>query len=138
MRKLLNRLLSKKLKMEYPEDIMTITKENKMYFKGKEVDLKQLAKWKDDIEVLNSLEIYKILKDSMRNDAQALIFKKSNNFDDVLNGKMILWTLEQLDAYVGSILFKYTIMQSIKDREDAMLNKVKDKENNIKKNKYTL
>lgn len=124
--------------MEYPEDIMTITKENKMYFKGKEVDLKQLAKWKDDIEVLNSLEIYKILKDSMRNDAQALIFKKSNNFDDVLNGKMILWTLEQLDAYVGSILFKYTIMQSIKDREDAMLNKVKDKENNIKKNKYTL
>lgn len=128
MRKLLNRLLSKTLKMEVPEDIMTVTKENKIYFKGKEVEHKQLTKWKDDLEVLGSLEIYKVLKDSMKNDAQALIFKKSNNFDDVLNGKMILWTLEQMDAYISSILLKWTIVQNTKEREASFLKDAKDKQ----------
>lgn len=132
MRKLLNRLLSKTLGMVYPEDIMTITKENKMYFKGKEVDLKQLTKWKDDLEILGSLEIYKVLKDSMKNDANALIFKKSKDFDDVLNGKMVLWTLEQMDAYIDSILWNYTVTQNLKDRDEAMLNKAKEREKIIK------
>lgn len=118
--------------MVYPEDIMTITKENKMYFKGKEVDLKQLTKWKDDLEILGSLEIYKVLKDSMKNDANALIFKKSKDFDDVLNGKMVLWTLEQMDAYIDSILWNYTVTQNLKDRDEAMLNKAKEREKIIK------
>ena len=120
-RKLINWLLNRLLKVQNPKEILTVTKDSKMLFKGKEVTLKEVQKMADDLEIITRLDIYKILNESIINDAQALIFNKSNNFDDVLNGKMILWTIEQQKAYIQSIITKYSILKTLKDREDAII-----------------
>lgn len=123
MRKTLNWLVTKLIKIQDVKDFLTITKTE--MFVGKEKykhsDIKGMVK---DIEVIKQIPTWNIVKNTLINQAQDAIFNKSTNFDQVVNAKMILWTLKEIDNYFDTIIRKekeYKVSEEQKKAQDSYL-----------------
>ena len=56
-----------------------------------------------EARTINRLPLFKKVNESMRNVAKNMIFNKSKTIDDIIAGKMVLWTLEVIDKKYDSI-----------------------------------
>ena len=65
-----------------------------IYINGKKLDENELLSLKQEVHRFKASQLYQLLQETPKQQSLKLIFEKSENFDDVRNGKMILYTLD--------------------------------------------
>jgi hypothetical protein len=97
-RKLINYLTSHLLSVVEEKYIITqVTLENgRAYYllNGKKIDVAYLAKLKHEASHLKETELWKIFDNTLRSHAHKMMFVKSETFEDVLSGKLMLYNLD--------------------------------------------
>ena len=61
---------------------------------GEKVSKEYLSRLKSDANILKDMEIWKIFEHTIRAQAHKAMFVKSENFEDVLAGKLMLYNLD--------------------------------------------
>lgn len=90
--------LTKKL---YPgltsDDILIVAGENVIIHKGKALSRDDAIRIKESAELFSKSAIWQYLKTDARYQAQLMMFERSTSTEDMKNGKMMLFLIEQLD-----------------------------------------
>lgn len=76
------------------EDIVSFDKSGNCLIKGKKLSEQELANIRQEIAYLDNGVLWKILSSYTAQEARKLIFEKSNNFEQVLSGKLMLYNLD--------------------------------------------
>lgn len=100
---IINFLLSKLLRITPVETYFEYIKGN-ILKDGKKIEENDIKRWANEIKLIRELDIFGIVTSTLNMEAQTYIFKDSKNFKDVINGKMILWTLRQMNGYFDKIV----------------------------------
>jgi len=97
-KKLINYLTSHLLSVIEEKYIITqVTLENgRGYYllNGKKIDVAYLGKLKQEASILKETELWKIFDNTLRSHAHKMMFVKSETFDDVMAGKLMLYNLD--------------------------------------------
>lgn len=100
---IINFLLSKLLHITPVSTYLEYIKGN-ILKDGKKIEENDIKRLANEIKLIRELDIFGIVTSTLNMEAQTYIFKDSKNFKDVLNGKMILWTLRQMNGYFDKII----------------------------------
>ena len=79
-----------------PDSIITTGKINGkeiLYLHGKALEEAEIKNLQQEIKHLKSLWIWKIMTETLKDQAQQVMFVKSKDFNDMVAGKMMLYNL---------------------------------------------
>ena len=81
------------------------TSDGRSYYllNGEKIDVEYLARLRQDCNILKESELWKILQNTLRSQAHRMIFIKSQNFDDVLSGKLMVYNLDVQKRIIETI-----------------------------------
>lgn len=91
-----------------PDDIITISynpdKTIKNIILGGEVTTPAMVKiLKEEIKAFRAFNLYKIFKSTLKDQARDIMFTKSQTFEDMRSGKMMLYNLSVIDNILDKI-----------------------------------
>ncbi len=69
-------------------------KDNKVYLNEKLIDEKLLDRLKADARMYHNTELWKLMTETLMQDAQIRMFNNATDFQDMMNGKMVLYTID--------------------------------------------
>ncbi len=91
------RILNLALKSLFPifqvENVLSFKKDG-VYLGEKKIDEKLLDRLKADARMYHNTELWKIMSETLMQDAQIRMFNNATDFQDMLNGKMVLYTID--------------------------------------------
>lgn len=92
------RLLNWALKKLFPvfnlENVLTVDKAGRLYLNKKLVDGKKLANLKEQVRLVKNSELWSIMSETLLYQAQQTMFNESKTLQDLMNGKMICYTVD--------------------------------------------
>ncbi len=118
--RVINWLLSKLLNIKSVEKAIEI-KNNEIYLDGELIQYNELSNMKKEVELIRQIEAWKQAQNYLIKYSQDQIFHKSQDFATIVNGKMILWTIEQINAFFDSIITKEKISRELKAKQEQLL-----------------
>jgi hypothetical protein len=118
--RVINWLLSKLLNIKSVEKAIEI-KNNEIYLDGELIQYNELSNMKKEVELIRQIEAWKQAQKYLIKYSQDQIFHKSQDFATIVNGKMILWTIEQINAFFDSIITKEKISRELKAKQEQLL-----------------
>lgn len=68
-------------------------RKDKFYFKNKEVDVRTLKEIKEEAEFLRHTEIWKIITNTLKEEARLTMNERSASFEDMRSGKLLLYAI---------------------------------------------
>lgn len=102
-----------------PDDVLLQDSLNNVYLGGQLVKADEAMSLQKDAEYLKQSRLWSILTNSLVDQAHKVMFDKSENFDDMRNGKMMLYNIGVQKAIVERICNFYK-----KKKEDTRLQKI--------------
>ncbi len=103
MNKLFNFALRKLFPVFDIEKTLTADKVGRLYLNGEMVVAKQKDSLKNQARLLKNTQIWDILTNSLKLQAQMMMFNKSENLQDFMNGKMVLYTISVMENIIKTI-----------------------------------
>jgi hypothetical protein len=91
--KLINRYLRHLFPIVDIERVMTTDKSGRVYLNGELVTGQKLATLKSEVQLLVNTELWEIISNTLKHQAQSIMFTNSKELMDVMNGKMVLYTI---------------------------------------------
>ena len=85
--------VSKKYLDLEPSDIITKTG-NELFIDGKKLTREEIRLLSEEIGYIKRSAILKILTNNLVSTAKEMMFEKAQTFDDMIKGKMILYTID--------------------------------------------
>jgi len=85
------------------ENVLTVNKAGQLFLNDKPIDSKKLANLREQVRLIKHSDLWIVLHDSMMYQAQRIMFNESKDFQDLLNGKMVLYTLDVLNKTIEKI-----------------------------------
>lgn len=79
------------------KDILVQTEDNGIMFKGKKLDNSDVASLYRDAENIKKSTMWKLLTNDAKYQANKRMFEKSNSVEDMMAGKLMLYSIEILD-----------------------------------------
>lgn len=122
--RVINLLLSKLLNIKSVDKAIEI-KNNEIYLDGELIQYNELSNMKKEIELIRQVEAWKQAQNYLIKYAQDQIFHKSQDFTTIVNGKMILWTIEQINAFFDSIITKEKMVKQAKEKQEQLIENAK-------------
>ena len=105
MKRFIINYLVKKLFPIYSLDrLVTITKQGNLLIGGKLADNNKLSNLQNEARFLANTELWELLTDTLKHRAEVAMFIKSKDTQDLMNGKMILYTLDVQNNILNKIL----------------------------------
>lgn len=75
------------------EKVLTASKAGQLYLNGELVTMKRRQSLEAQVRMMRNTEIWEILTSSVKQQAQKLAFNDSKDLQDLLNAKMMLYTI---------------------------------------------
>ncbi len=75
------------------DDILTASKTGKIFLNGVELTEGQASALKVEAEFFRDSHLAKIFFDTLYSQAQKIMFEKAESFDDMRNGKMMMYNI---------------------------------------------
>lgn len=122
--RVINWLLSKLLNIKSVEKAIEI-KNNEIYLDGELIQYNELSNMKKEVELIRQIEAWKQVQKYLIKYSQDQIFHKSQDFATIVNGKMILWTIEQINAFFDSIITKEKMVKQAKEKQEQLIENAK-------------
>lgn len=93
-RKLKNLLLKKICNVVIDDDLIKYdVKSDRFNFKGKWLDVNSLRNLKEEAKLIKSTMLWKIITNSLREEARLTMNEKAKDFNDMMFGKMALYVI---------------------------------------------
>lgn len=86
------------------DDIMTIDRLGGIKLDGEKLSSGEALGLYEEARYFQGSRLYKILMNSLRDQAQKVMYEKSESFDDMRNGKMMLYNLSVQENIIDAIL----------------------------------
>jgi hypothetical protein len=102
-RKMFNWALKKLFPIFKLENVLTANKAGVLFLDQKPIEGKKLANLKEQARLLKNGDLWIILTETMMFQAQRIMFNESKDFQDLINGKMVLYTLDVLQKTIEKI-----------------------------------
>ncbi len=100
-------LLNIALKHLFPvfkaENVLTANKVGNLFLEGKLVTEKRKHSLQAQVRMMRNTEIWEIMTASLKHTAQKLAFNDSKDLQDLLNAKMILYTIDVQENIIKKI-----------------------------------
>jgi len=107
MQRLKIRLLNYFLRHLFPivdvEKVLTADKKGNLYLNGTLIEGKKLDDLRHEVILYKNTMLWGILSNTLKHQAQEIIFANSKDLQDVLNGKMVLYTLDVQEKIIKKI-----------------------------------
>ncbi len=87
-----------------PDDVIRITKTGKVYLGNKEISKGELLSLRQEAEYFKASRLASILWNSLYDQACKIMFEKAENFDDMRNGKMMMYNVSTQKRIVDTII----------------------------------
>src|SRR5260221_116458 len=100
--RLVNYLLKHLLNVVSPDDIIE-TRKGQLFIGGEQVEENELRSLIAEVKALEGFRIWKLMNETVRADAMDKGFNKSVNFGDMVNCKMILYTLDIFNSILDVV-----------------------------------
>jgi hypothetical protein len=84
--------MNKQLKL-IEEDVMKTSPQGEIFMGGKPIPENELGVLKAEAAELKKMKIWKVLTETLREQAMQAMFEKAKNWEDMLNGKNILYAI---------------------------------------------
>jgi hypothetical protein len=91
--RIINWLCSKVFLAPNPDFILRIDN-GKMYLQGQEITKELAGQLREEAKTLDRFSLWFIMQSTLAEDARERMFKNSTSFDDMRNGKMMLFNLD--------------------------------------------
>lgn len=88
-----NELLKEYFNAVVVEDVLTASKTGKVYLGGVEITPGELSALQKDAEYFKKSKLASILWNSIYSQAQTIMFEKAKSFEDMMNGKMMMYNI---------------------------------------------
>ncbi len=85
------------------ERVLTANKIGNLFLDGELVVGKQKDSLKAQVRMLRNTQIWEVLTDSLKHQAQKILFNDSKDLQDVLNAKMMLYTISVQENIIKTI-----------------------------------
>lgn len=85
------------------EKVLTTNKHGQILLNGVPIDKKKLDTLKQEVVLFKNTTLWGILSNTLNHQAQVTIFNKSKDYQDLMNGKMILYTISVQNSIVDVI-----------------------------------
>lgn len=83
--------------------ILTSDKQGHLYLGGVLIEKQKLSDLKNEVRLLKNTGIWEIITYTLKHQAQETIFSKSLDYQDLINGKMILYTINVQEKMIEKI-----------------------------------
>ncbi len=100
---LLNKALSHLFPVFEMDRVFTADKQGHLFLNGELVTDKQKGSLKGEVRMFKNTQIWDILSASLKYQAQKLAFNESKDLQDLLNAKMVLWTISVQEGILKKI-----------------------------------
>lgn len=94
---LLNKLLSYLLVAVNPRDVLKDVR-GVIYLGGEQISQQEIAMLKEEVKFIEHSRFWKVITETLRNDAMERGFNKSLSFDDMKTCKLMLYTLDIIES----------------------------------------
>lgn len=101
--RLFNNVSSRLFPIVNLEKVLTSNKQGAIFLNGKQIDGKKLADLKQEVHLFQNTQLWEIIHNTLVHQAQQIIFTNSQTLQDVLNGKMVLYTLDVQNQIIKKI-----------------------------------
>ncbi len=101
--KFLNYMLRHLFPVFKMEKVLTASKSGHLFLNTELVQEKQKASLKGEARMLRNTQIWEILTASMKHQAQKIAFDDSTTLQDLMNAKMMLYTVSVMENIVKKI-----------------------------------
>lgn len=85
------------------EQVLTTNKQGHILLNGHLIDKKKLDDLKQEVILFKNTALWGILSNTLKHQAEVTIFNKSKDYQDLMNGKMILYTISVQNSIVTII-----------------------------------
>lgn len=107
MNRLKLRLLNYALRFLFPvfrmDKVLTASKSGHIFLNGELVTEKRKHSLKAQVRMMRNTELWEILSDTLKHQAQKLAFDDSKDLQDLLNAKMMLYTISVQENIIKKI-----------------------------------
>jgi hypothetical protein len=101
--KLINYALRKLFPIFEVENVLTVSKSGHLFLNGEVVQEKQKNSLKAQARMLRDSGLWEIMAASLKHRAQKIAFDESQTLQDLLNAKMILYTISVQENMIKNI-----------------------------------
>lgn len=85
------------------EKILTVNRQGHIYLGGHPIESKKLQDLQHEVRLLRNTALWDILVNTLKHQAQMTMFNKSQDYQDLMNGKMILYTIDVQENMIKKI-----------------------------------
>jgi len=85
------------------EDILTMDKQGNIYLGGEKLDVTVARNLKEEAIFLGESQLWKLLTNTLRDQAQKVMFEQSTSYDDMRNGKMMLYNINVQEKIIAML-----------------------------------
>lgn len=75
------------------DQVITQNKLGLLFINNEQISIGEVQSLKEEIKFIKSTRLWRILTESLRDQAHKIMFEKSTTFDDMKSGKMMLYNL---------------------------------------------
>lgn len=102
--KIINKLLKKYCNVIIDDDIIKYDiKGDKLMLKGKWLDERELRNLKEEAKLIKSTMLWKIITNSVREEARLTMNERAKDFNDMMFGKMALYVISLQEKIINKI-----------------------------------
>lgn len=98
-----NEALAFLFNMPDPSWIIRWNKTNELFLRNERIPNEQAVNLQNEIKLLESTQLWKILTNTLQQDAMERMFFNSKDFDDMRGGKMLLFALSIQQGVINRI-----------------------------------
>lgn len=114
-KRVINWLLRKYLCAVIAEDVITIAKDKQgnvthLFLNGELVTENEAKSLKEEVRFLKNTRLWSIFQNTLANQARKTMFELSKDYDDMRNGKMMLYNLD-VQKNILSAIDKYVMIK---------------------------
>ena len=107
MKRFKNWLLNRALEHLFPifkaDKVLTSSESGHLFLNGELISENRKQSLKGQVRMMRNTEIWEILSASLKHQAQLLAFNKSQDLQDLLNAKMMLYTISVQENIIKKI-----------------------------------
>lgn len=81
-----------------------------VYLNKEQVSDSQIGKWVGELRFIKECEVWKLVNTTLQEEARKRMFENSKNYDDILFGKAMLYTLDVQEKILNTI-GKYSFLK---------------------------
>lgn len=83
-----------KIKFINPETVLTKNSSGIVFLNGEKINPQELKLLRDEVKIIKQSKIWKILTDSLVDQARKVMFENCTSYEDLQCGKLMLYNIE--------------------------------------------